>query len=198
VTNWNFADAWELCAEVRGEDKIAFVHGDRRLSWAEVDRRAAGVATALLEASSAPGQVAQYLYNCPEYLESVFAFFQGRPRAGERQLPLRGRRSRLPARQLRFRGCGVPRRLLRLVLSCPPRLPRVRLWLTSTTDPARRPPFAVPYEVAASSLPAGADNFGPGAMGPQPDDLYLLYDRCTTGLPKGVMWRTGRPACRRC
>src|SRR3954465_10216644 len=70
---WNFADVWETITDVQ-PDKPALVHGDRRLTWAEFDRRADGVARALLDAGvQQQDKVAQYLYNCPEYLESVFA-----------------------------------------------------------------------------------------------------------------------------
>ena len=53
------------------------MHGDRRISWRELDRRANGVAQAFLDAGVAEqDKVAQYLYNGPEYLESVFADFK--------------------------------------------------------------------------------------------------------------------------
>ena len=52
------------------------VQGDRR-TWAEFDRRANGVAAALLDAGAQEqDKVAQYLYNGPEYLESMFAAFK--------------------------------------------------------------------------------------------------------------------------
>lgn len=74
MTDWNFADLFELCAEVRGDERDALVHGETRVSWSMFDLRAAGVATALLEAGLGhQSKVAQYLYNCNEYLESVFA-----------------------------------------------------------------------------------------------------------------------------
>src|SRR5580658_10771918 len=67
------ADIWELCAEIRGEDNTALVHGERRVSWADFDRRAAGIGRTLLDAGLGQGaKVAQYLYNGNEYIESVF------------------------------------------------------------------------------------------------------------------------------
>src|SRR3954454_15440954 len=70
---WNFANVWELVAEVR-PDEPATIQGERRSTWAELDRRADGVAQALIDAGAKQqDKVAQYLYNCPEYLESVFA-----------------------------------------------------------------------------------------------------------------------------
>ena len=49
--------------------------------------------------------------NAPEYLETFFAAQKLGCGPGERQLPLRRRRARVPARQLRLRRARVPRRL---------------------------------------------------------------------------------------
>jgi acyl-CoA synthetase (AMP-forming)/AMP-acid ligase II len=74
--NWNFADIWELVADEL-PDAPASIHGDRRITWREFDRRADGVASTLLAAGLERQQaVAQYLYNCPEYMESMFAAFK--------------------------------------------------------------------------------------------------------------------------
>ena len=70
---WTFADIWEQVAAAF-PDAPAAIHGDRRLTWREFDRRAASVASALLgEGLSGGAKVAQYLPNRPEYLESFFA-----------------------------------------------------------------------------------------------------------------------------
>ena len=73
---WNFADLWETVA-TQIPDALAQQQGDRSYTWAEFNRRANGVAAALLRPDSAEqDKVAQYLYNSPEYLESVFAAFK--------------------------------------------------------------------------------------------------------------------------
>jgi len=70
---WNYGDVWEAIAEtVPGS--VAQVQGERRITWGELDRRADGVASALLAAGAARGdRVANYLVNAPEYLETFFA-----------------------------------------------------------------------------------------------------------------------------
>ncbi len=75
-TGWNFADLWETVA-TQIPDALAQQQGTRTSTWAEFNRRANGVAAALLQPDSQEqDKVAQYLYNAPEYLESIFAAFK--------------------------------------------------------------------------------------------------------------------------
>ena len=70
---WTFADVWETVADAVPE-RIALAHGDRQVTWREFERRADGVAAALLDAGlQRQDKVALYLHNAPEYLESAFA-----------------------------------------------------------------------------------------------------------------------------
>ena len=72
----NFATLWESLADVLPEHE-AIVVGDRRITWRELDDRAARLAAALAEQGVARNdKVALYLYNCPEYLECVYASFK--------------------------------------------------------------------------------------------------------------------------
>ena len=48
MSNWNFADIWEVAADALPEAPC-LIHGDDHRSWAEVDRRADGVAQRLLD-----------------------------------------------------------------------------------------------------------------------------------------------------
>src|SRR4029453_9377004 len=76
MSGWNFADVWEVVA-TQVPDAPALVHAGRRISWAEVDRRANGAAAAMLAAGAAEqDKVAQYLFNAPEYIESMYAAFK--------------------------------------------------------------------------------------------------------------------------
>src|SRR5690606_7047777 len=76
MPGWNFAEAWEVCAD-NLPDTVAQRQGDREITWREFDRRADGIARTLLDAGAQEqDKVAQYLYNCPEYLESMFGAFK--------------------------------------------------------------------------------------------------------------------------
>jgi fatty-acyl-CoA synthase len=67
VTDWNFADVWELVADTI-PDALALIHGDRTVTWASFERRADAVARAFLDLGvEHQDKVAHYLYNCPEY-----------------------------------------------------------------------------------------------------------------------------------
>ena len=77
MSNWNFADIWEVVADEL-PDAPCLIHGTETRTWAEADHRADGVAQHLLDAGLERQQaVAQYLYNCPEYMESTYAAFKG-------------------------------------------------------------------------------------------------------------------------
>ncbi|NDE59567.1 MAG: acyl-CoA synthetase, partial [Acidimicrobiia bacterium] len=48
-----------------------------QFSWSRFDQRANGIARAFLDAGAAhQDKVAQYMYNCPQYLESIHACFK--------------------------------------------------------------------------------------------------------------------------
>jgi 3-oxocholest-4-en-26-oate---CoA ligase len=69
----NFATVLETVADVRA-DRPAVTHGDRTLTWRDLDERASRLAAFLAERGiGAESRVAIALYNGPEYLESVFA-----------------------------------------------------------------------------------------------------------------------------
>ena len=183
---WNFPNVWELVAE-RLPDAPAQAHGDRTVSWRDVDRRADGVAQFLLDAGLRhQDKVAQHLYNGPEYLESVFAAFKAglvpvnsNYRYLEDELAYLWDNS--DAAAVVFHGA-----LADTTGKVRPRLPAVKAWLWVDDGSGPCPDWATPYEVAATT-PAPARVHGP--WGRSPDDLFLLYTGGTTGFPKGAMWR---------
>jgi fatty-acyl-CoA synthase len=166
------------------------VNGDSAVSWAEFDRRAAGVASSLLAAGLQAGaKVAQYLYNCNEYLESVFAALKvsmvpvnTNYRYADEELVYLFDNSDTEA--VVYHGC-FSERIGRLR----ERLPGVKLWLQVNDGTAPCPAWATPYETAAEALAVGADTRVTSSQPRSGEDLYFLYTGGTTGMPKGVMWR---------
>jgi fatty-acyl-CoA synthase len=186
MPGWNFADVWETVAQ-QIPDAQAQVQGDRRITWSQLDRRANGIAQALLDAGVAEqDKVAQYLYNGPEYLESVFATFKAglapintNYRYLDEELVYLWDNGDVVA--VVFHGTFADR-----IERIRDRLPRVKLWLWVDDDSGPCPEWATPYEPTAE---AGRADAVSGPWGRSGDHLLLLYTGGTTGMPKGVMWR---------
>ena len=182
---WNFATMWEIAADTHADDP-AVIQGDREITWREFDRRADGVARTLIDRGAAhQDKVAQYLYNCPEYLESVFASFK----AGLVPVNTNYRYAddellylwdNCDAVCVVFHGSFVER-----IERIRDRLPKVTTWLWVDDGTGPCPEWALPYETAATTA---ADRVIP-PWGRGDDDILLMYTGGTTGMPKGVMWR---------
>lgn len=186
MPGWNFADAWELVARMVPDEQCQ-VQGDRRVSWREFDRRANGVARFLLDAGAAEqDKVAQYLQNCPEYLESMYAAFK----AGLAPINTNFRYTddelvylwdNADCVAVVFHGTFVE-----TIERIRERVPRVASWLWVDDGAGGCPAWATPYEDAAA---LGTDEPVRGPWGRDGDQLLMLYTGGTTGMPKGVMWR---------
>ena len=183
---WNFAELFEALA-ARQPDALALRHGGVSRTWSEMDRRADGIAATLLETGVVEqDKIAQYLYNCSEYIESAFAAFK----AG---LATVNTNYRYAADELVylwdnadvvavvFHGAFTER-----IEEVRPRVPRIHTWLWVDDGHGPCPDWAIPYETAANRA---TDGHVAGPWGRSGDHLVLLYTGGTTGLPKGVMWR---------
>jgi acyl-CoA synthetase (AMP-forming)/AMP-acid ligase II len=176
----HYATVWETVADTV-PDAVALVHADTRLSWAEVDDRAARLATALAERGVGPdGKVALYLYNGPEYVIAQYAVFK-----------------------LRAVAVNVNYRYLRdeLAYVLDNSGSQVVVYHSSLAGPlaaALHPPR--PHLVAVDdggAVVEGSAMFDDLVTAPAPmariersgDDIYMLYTGGTTGRPKGVMYR---------
>jgi fatty-acyl-CoA synthase len=186
MSGWNFAEIWEVCAR-RLPDALAQRQGDREISWAEFDRRANGVAQKLLDTGAAEqDKVAQYLYNGPEYLESMFAAFKAglvpvntNYRYADEELVYLW--DNADAVAVVFHGAFTER-----IEGIRERLPKVRSWLWVDDGNGPCPSWATPYEEAAA---AGTSDAVRAPWGRDGHQLIFMYTGGTTGMPKGVMWR---------
>jgi 3-oxocholest-4-en-26-oate---CoA ligase len=181
----NFADIWETVADLI-PDAQCQVQGDRRLTWREMDRRADGIARTLLDRDvTEQDKLAQYLYNCPEYIESMFAAFKAglvpintNYRYQDDELVYLWDNADCVA--VVFHGSFVP-----TIERIRHRVPRVTTWLWVDDGSNPCPDWALPYEDAAATT---SDRVTP-PWGRDGDQLLMTYTGGTTGMPKGVMWR---------
>ena len=186
MSDWNFADVWELVATAH-PDAQALGQGPRTVGWSEFDRRANGVAAALLAAGLGhQSKVAEYLYNSPEYLETLFGAFKAglvpvntNYRYTEDELVYLWDNADVEA--VVFHGSFTDRAAAARL-----RLPAIKEWWWVDDGASARPDWAVPYEDLAATTPADPVRAAWGRSG---DDLLFVYTGGTTGLPKGVMWR---------
>ncbi|RLE17527.1 MAG: acyl-CoA synthetase, partial [Actinobacteria bacterium] len=182
---WTFAEIWETAAAQLPDAPFA-KQGGRTVSWSEANRRAEGVATFLLDRGAQnQDKVAQYLYNCPEFLETFFACFKAslvpvntnyRYAADE----LVYLWDNADAVAVVFHGAFTD-----TIEEIRDRVPKVRTWLWVDDGTGSCPDWAVPYEDAARAEGVPVID----RVTRSGDDLYMLYTGGTTGMPKGVEWR---------
>ncbi|MET0453420.1 MAG: acyl-CoA synthetase [Mycobacterium sp.] len=179
-------------------DQPFLVWRDRRLSYADVDRRVSGIANYLTSVGlgchaerdtlagheSGQNHLGIYLRNGNEYLEAMIGAYRARVapfnvsyRYVEDELVYLLTDSKATA--LVYPSEFAPR-----VAAIRDRLPELRV-LIQVADHSGNAllPGAVDYE---SILDTPAPSNPPTPSG---DDLYILYTGGTTGMPKGVLWR---------
>jgi acyl-CoA synthetase (AMP-forming)/AMP-acid ligase II len=185
MPGWNFAEIWEVVAD-QIPDAQCQVQGERRISWSEFDRRANGVARTLLDRGAGEqDKIAQYLYNCPEYVESMFAAFKAglvpintNYRYKDDELVYLWDNADAVAVVFHGTFTGTIERIRS-------RVPNVTTWLWVDDGSGPRPEWAQPYEDAAAAHPEQVV----APWGRDGDHLQMIYTGGTTGMPKGVMWR---------
>lgn len=180
-TTTNLATIWEAVADAVG-DSPAVSQGERTLAWASFEERSARLAAGLSALGVGPGdRVAVNCYNCPEYLETVFATFKLRAvpvnvnyRYREREIAYILDNS--GAKAIVFHGSLAPR-----VVAVAGELGR---------------PVALVEVPAGDDLVDGAAEYEALLAAHSPvaridrssDDEFILYTGGTTGLPRGVVW----------
>ena len=182
---WAFANVWETIA-ASVPDRVALVHGERQIAWADFNTRAEAIATALLDAGlQHQDKVALYLHNSPAYMESSFAAFKARLVPVNTNYRYTGDElahlwSDADTVAVIFHGTFTDQAdALRA------RCPNISAWLFVDDGTAECPSWAIDYEAAAKAIvtPRIAPHSRSG------DDQLLIYTGGTTGLPRGVMWR---------
>ncbi len=186
ATDWNFADVFEAVAR-NAPDRACQIQGDRIITWSQFDRRANALAADFVAAGLGhQAKVACYLYNGPEYIETMVAAFKvsmvpvnTNYRYGPEEIIYLF--DNADAEVVVFHACFTE--LLDGIRS---RLGKVKRWYVVADETGAGPSWASSYETVVSG---GADV--PAIDWPRSgNDLLLLYTGGTTGMPKGVMWRS--------
>lgn len=182
---WNYGLLWKGIAQA-APGRPAQIFGDSVSTWGDFYAHANALATDLASAGlGRQAKVAQYLYNCPEYLETMFASFLGgfapvntNYRYGPEEILYLFTNS--DAEAVVFHAAFVD-----VIEKVRDRLPLVKRWyMVSDESGHPLPSWAVNYDEVVNRVAADIDT-----SELTPDDLLFLYTGGTTGMPKGVMWR---------
>ena len=179
---FNLADLFEIVAEAV-PDRIAFICGEKRLSFRELDQRANQIAVALQQNGVQRGDnVGIELFNSSEYLEAFFACCKigAAPANVNYRYVADELKHLLDSLQLKalFYDASVASEVQQVA----PKLSHLKLCI-QTGAPQIGVTGAVHYDtLLAAGKAALVDNDR------HDNDLYLLCTGGTTGLPKGVVW----------
>ncbi len=157
----------------------ALIHGDTRRTWADVGRRSASLAAAMLAGGAVPGdRCALLMRNSAAYGESLIACMRARLVHVNVNYRYTGEELFYILDNSDAAVCVYDAEFAPLVAAIRQRLP-TRVWIQVGGD---TPAHAQDYEaVAEAGLPLAPQDH-------QPDDMLFIYTGGTTGLPKGVMW----------
>lgn len=171
-------------------DRTALLEGDRRLTYAELDKRANRLAHHLLHLGVRPtDKVAVYSRNRIEAIESMIAIYKIRA-------VMVNVNFRYVADELRYLldnsdsvAVIVERRYADVLTEALPDCPQVRQVLVVEDDTSGPLPEGPNVDVVSYEDALAAQSDERGFQERSNDDIYMLYTGGTTGNPKGVMWR---------
>ncbi|MGH9300754.1 MAG: AMP-binding protein, partial [Acidimicrobiales bacterium] len=187
---FNLADLFEGVVDSVTQidpDRLALVAGDVRLTYSELDARANRLAHYLIDAGVGPGDhVGIYSWNRAEWIESMLGVYK------IRAVPI-NINYRYVVDELAYIFDNADLVALVFERAFSPNVTATdlpsslsRLIVIDDGSPEALPPGAVTYEEALEAFAPDRRGLGPRS----PDDLYILYTGGTTGMPKGVMWRS--------
>ncbi len=183
MSNWNFAEIF-MAVAARVPDRPCQIQGDRVITWGQFDERTTALAADLVASGvGRQSKLACYLYNSPEYMESMTAACK----AG--MAPV-NTNYRYGAEEIVYLFDNADAEAVvfhavfgELIEQIRDRLAKVKRWYVVADETGPGPEWATPYESVVAAAAVLPDVVRSG------DDLLLLYTGGTTGMPKGVMWR---------
>ena len=186
---WNFALAAHGIA-LQSPDRVALAHGDRKISYGQLDRRTDALASALSSLDLPPGaHVGHYMRNRPEYMETVLA-------CGKVGLAHVNVNYRYTVDELAYllgvldvevlvygREFADKVAALKVVEGCSFHAIEI------ADDPKDSGPPANGFAMSYEQIVGEADVLLPRDWDYSADTQIIIATGGTTGMPKGVMWR---------
>jgi fatty-acyl-CoA synthase len=189
---FNLADLFDVAVDAV-PDRTALVAGPVRRTYAALDERASRFGHHLLDARVGAGDAVAILsWNRAEWVEAQLGIYKARASVINVNF-------RYVADELRYMlensdsvAIAFERTFAPMVAEVAPDAPRLRHFVViddGSSDDASAKAVAelgaIDFEAALAAIDPGRDF--PARSG---DDLYILYTGGTTGMPKGVLWRS--------
>jgi acyl-CoA synthetase (AMP-forming)/AMP-acid ligase II len=176
----NFATVLETVADVRA-DRTAVTHGDRSVTWRQLDERASRLAGFLAgRGVGAEARVAIALYNGIEYLESVFAILK------LRAIPVNVN-YRYQSEEMRHLFDDAQVSAVIFDESLAPRVAAARAGAPGVRTLVQVGDATMPHGTLVSSYEQVIGATPPLPRASRGVDHWLMYTGGTTGKPKGVL-----------
>jgi len=184
--SWVLGDVLDLVAGIVDPANPALIHGDRVLTWADLNRRSNNLARNMLAGGAkAHDKVAFYMRNRPEYTETFAACLRAslthvnvnfRYREEELHYILHDSDAVAIVYASEFRD---------EVTALRARLDKIKIFI-EVSDDGQIAGFAESFEDVAEA----GDGSNLNITRSSKDELFI-YTGGTTGMPKGVIWRSG-------